>query len=286
MWLEEATILARTKNSSFFVYKEFIVRIPIGECVKFSEVDYYTLRDGAEKTFNSSWKIDNNSYINDAVMELLIDYAKRGYKVGQLFKEKCGNVGSSGYQYQITPTCSVCGERKFVILPKTQILNLINSGGVYTCKNCAKQIKEKEKRQKQEEKARKELEQNIEKANNTEDFIAGYLNPDMFWNQNIKMRDRYASVSNAFVNWSVVEEHIKAMKYNDFLNTPYWKAVAYEVKRKRNFRCELCGSNNKLAVHHKTYENHGKEHISWVMKNDLIVLCDSCHKKFHDIVED
>lgn len=262
------------------------MRIPIEECVKFSEVDYYTLRNGAEKIFNDSWKIDNNSYINDTVMELLIEYAKRGYKVNQLFKENCGNVGSNGYQYQITPMCSVCKIRKPVILPKTQILNLINNGGIYTCKNCAKQIKEKEERQKQKEKARKELEQDTEKANNTEDFINGYLNPDMSWNKDIKMRDRYNSISCAFVNWSVIEEHIKSMQYHDFLNTPYWKAVAYEVKRKRGFRCELCGSNNKLAVHHKTYENHGKEHISWVMKDDLIVLCDSCHKKFHDIAED
>jgi len=78
-------------------------------------------------------------------------------------------------------------------------------------------------------------------------------------------------------------EILTSMPYKNFLKTLYWRVVSRYVKWK-NPTCSLCGSDQNLNVHHKTYENRGREYLTW--KKDLIVLCDNCHKKFHDIFQE
>jgi hypothetical protein len=44
----------------------------------------------------------------------------------------------------------------------------------------------------------------------------------------------------------------------------------------------MCSSHAAtLDGHHNTYENYGNER-----PQDLVVLCRSCHQKFHGVVED
>ena len=64
--------------------------------------------------------------------------------------------------------------------------------------------------------------------------------------------------------------------YGDYLKSHQWKDKAKQAKERAGNRCQLCNSPNKLQVHHRTYERIGLEDNS-----DLIVLCDSCHRKFH-----
>lgn len=44
--------------------------------------------------------------------------------------------------------------------------------------------------------------------------------------------------------------------------------------------CFRCGSRERLNVHHKNYKNLGNE-----TDKDLVVLCENCHKKLHQIAE-
>lgn len=80
-------------------------------------------------------------------------------------------------------------------------------------------------------------------------------------------------------------EHINNMKYTDFLSTPYWK-IASGIAKNIHWKCQVCNSTKKLRTHHRTYERHGYEHYLEVIKEDLTVLCDECHKKFHNITEE
>jgi 5-methylcytosine-specific restriction endonuclease McrA len=49
------------------------------------------------------------------------------------------------------------------------------------------------------------------------------------------------------------------------------------------YACELCGATRvPLQVHHKTYEHHGMEHIERILRKDTVVLCETCHAKFHN----
>jgi 5-methylcytosine-specific restriction endonuclease McrA len=69
------------------------------------------------------------------------------------------------------------------------------------------------------------------------------------------------------------------MKYEEFLQTPYWVVIREYVLFKWNNKCAFCGSSENLNVHHRTYEHRGREHTHI---SDLVVLCNSCHAKFHD----
>lgn len=70
----------------------------------------------------------------------------------------------------------------------------------------------------------------------------------------------------------------KKIPYNEYLKTYYWRKVRYLVLKRDNFRCTICGEREPLNVHHKTYINKGNEikHL-----DDLITVCDLCHKKIH-----
>lgn len=68
------------------------------------------------------------------------------------------------------------------------------------------------------------------------------------------------------------------MKYSDYLNTDYWKAVTAKVKERAGYRCQLCNSQHDLCAHHRTYDHRGSEleHL-----DDLVCLCRRCHCIFH-----
>lgn len=66
--------------------------------------------------------------------------------------------------------------------------------------------------------------------------------------------------------------------YDEYLNHMHWNAIRTIKLEEAGFKCQLCGNKDRLNVHHNNYDNLFMEE-----KSDLIVLCESCHKKFHDI---
>lgn len=72
------------------------------------------------------------------------------------------------------------------------------------------------------------------------------------------------------------------MDYYDFLQTPYWNAVSAQVKKRNNYKCQLCGKQGTLNVHHPDYSFHGYETENI---NKLLCLCDKCHNNYHKITQ-
>ena len=71
---------------------------------------------------------------------------------------------------------------------------------------------------------------------------------------------------------------LQTMRYSDYLKTPEWQARREEHLQSVGYRCQVCNTRNTtLNVHHRTYERRGQEHYT-----DLIVLCRTCHKTFHE----
>lgn len=70
---------------------------------------------------------------------------------------------------------------------------------------------------------------------------------------------------------------IKNRDYKNYLKTKHWNHQREKILKNAKYKCQLCSNKNKLHVHHNTYENIGNE-----KKEDLIVLCEACHSKFHD----
>lgn len=71
-------------------------------------------------------------------------------------------------------------------------------------------------------------------------------------------------------------------RYEQYLKTDYWKAVALEVKKRAGFRCQVCNSQLDLVAHHRCYDHRGNEleHLG-----DLVCLCARCHSLFHGKLE-
>jgi 5-methylcytosine-specific restriction endonuclease McrA len=67
-------------------------------------------------------------------------------------------------------------------------------------------------------------------------------------------------------------------KYKEYLQSDNWKKLTARKRKSAKNKCQLCNDGEKtLHVHHRTYENLYKEKLA-----DLIVLCEKCHRKFHD----
>ena len=62
--------------------------------------------------------------------------------------------------------------------------------------------------------------------------------------------------------------------YREYLQSATWKMKRQESLIRAGHKCEMCGSEDRLEVHHKTYDRFGQE-----MAVDLTVLCRSCHEK-------
>jgi 5-methylcytosine-specific restriction endonuclease McrA len=73
--------------------------------------------------------------------------------------------------------------------------------------------------------------------------------------------------------------YLRTMPYQEYLQTPEWKAIREKKLKESGFRCQLCNQSGELNVHHRTYERRGNEELQ-----DLIVLCRGCHETFHGIM--
>ena len=120
---------------------------------------------------------------------------------------------------------------------------------------------------------------------NTEEYIETFISIDKAWKKGLNTNSKIKDLNCLNVSWDDIAVYIRYyIAYEDFLLTPYWKAIAEKTKQMAGYKCQLCNSNKNLATHHKTYEHHGYELFH--MKDDLIVLCNKCHSKFHDTLEE
>lgn len=79
-------------------------------------------------------------------------------------------------------------------------------------------------------------------------------------------------------NYIETLNQLREMDYKEYLETDHWLHFRQEAYKWASYKCQLCDkSQTTLNVHHKNYENKGRETF-----NDIIVLCHNCHKKYHN----
>jgi len=71
--------------------------------------------------------------------------------------------------------------------------------------------------------------------------------------------------------------YLRNIPYTEYLQTKHWKNIREIALLRANHKCRMCGSKEKLQVHHNTYNNLGNER-----NEDLTVLCKECHEFLHD----
>ena len=68
--------------------------------------------------------------------------------------------------------------------------------------------------------------------------------------------------------------------YEEYLHSNHWKNTRKEALKRASYKCQRCSNNKKLHVHHYNYDNLWHE-----TNKDLIVLCEACHAKAHNLDE-
>ena len=199
------------------------------------------------------------------------------------FIEKSYTINQKGEKFIIEDKCSECGKINILELSRNKLSQHLNPKNEYICDECLNKIKQKQL--KDNPKDIKTLHNELIEQSKiaTDRFIKEYLNPDRKFLDSVKNKFssmRYSQLYN-LADKNEIAEYIKEMDYQDFLNTPYWDAVRSKKLYEAHFKCQLCGkSDTRLNVHHNSYERHGYE--AEYYKEDLIVLCDECHEKFHN----
>lgn len=193
--------------------------------------------------------------------------------------EKAEDANSAPFYAQLE--CSKCkilyiksyGKEKFF----TKIMD------VHICDNCEHLENIKKDEYIKKINMENEILNEEEKEKYTDHFIDKYIltisdaqndTPFKNWNSMLSVYNKS--------NQKRIIQYIKVLKYRIFLNTNYWKIISRYKKYRSAYKCELCNNENNLHVHHKTYDNHGTEINIEVLLKDLIVLCKTCHHKFHD----
>lgn len=76
---------------------------------------------------------------------------------------------------------------------------------------------------------------------------------------------------------SIEEQQINYTgRYKLYLQSKHWKATREFIINKYDGKCELCGKEKGINIHHLTYERLGEE-----TENDLMCLCKKCHEVLH-----
>lgn len=109
------------------------------------------------------------------------------------------------------------------------------------------------------------------------DVLLSKYNKDQ---DNTSVEEKYAEILSAGkLNYFIA--YANRMTYPEYLQTNYWHMIVCEKKYSVGEICQICGVEKKIQVHHNKYDHRGQEHL--FLNEDLVCLCDSCHKKFHDI---
>lgn len=69
---------------------------------------------------------------------------------------------------------------------------------------------------------------------------------------------------------------IRKDNYALYLKSASWGFFRRHVLNIRGEKCQLCGREDKIEVHHMTYNRIGNEDI-----RDVLVVCHSCHEYVH-----
>jgi hypothetical protein len=72
--------------------------------------------------------------------------------------------------------------------------------------------------------------------------------------------------------------------YDCLLHNPKWLSCRQKILERDNYKCQWCGSENNLQIHHKYYCKlpNNKLVNPWEYKEDcFMTLCKQCHEKLH-----
>ena len=77
-----------------------------------------------------------------------------------------------------------------------------------------------------------------------------------------------------------LNENQDQLSYAEQLKDKRWHAFREFVFEVRGRRCEMCGAERNLQVHHPIYKNRNAWEYSY---HEVMVLCRDCHERIHGL---
>lgn len=186
-------------------------------------------------------------------------------------------------KYEVEVTCDNCKCVSTKKMTKTKLFEWLRRSKIecHTCKNLARKLAMERIEKEEQEKADKTIAKNTAIVDKLKWFCETFLNPKHSWVKQTPVRTQISTLQEKIIglNCDVLAEHIKLIPYEDFLKTPYWKAIASDVRQRSGYKCVICSAEKPLQAHHNTYKNRGYE--LQCRTTDLIALCSDCHSTFH-----
>ena len=71
----------------------------------------------------------------------------------------------------------------------------------------------------------------------------------------------------------------RQIAHREFINSPEWEVIRQRLFKSRGKRCEICGKESGVQVHHINYDRFGGDELD----TDLIILCGNHHMKAHGL---
>jgi 5-methylcytosine-specific restriction endonuclease McrA len=105
--------------------------------------------------------------------------------------------------------------------------------------------------------------------------------------QFVNLKNQHEQIKELVHDTTINNENINyisdSKKINDFLNrkakyfnSKKWKELRARIRERDCNMCVICGSEDRLQVHHKTYVRFENED-----EDDLVTLCNKCHSDLH-----
>lgn len=76
------------------------------------------------------------------------------------------------------------------------------------------------------------------------------------------------------------EMSMKEWYHEVYLKSDYWKLRRLQIMDDRGYKCELCGSDRHLEIHHSSYDHLWEEY-----DHELFCLCRDCHQLIHNLIK-
>ncbi|MDQ3964923.1 MAG: hypothetical protein M3246_00470 [Actinomycetota bacterium] len=144
---------------------------------------------------------------------------------------------------------------------------------LFPCLDCGRELRARDRRRQ------------IRRQHNLEAFSEGesddYRDDDLFCKSCLKQRDEYDNAQRLLDRrrQEAIHDERRQVPYTERLQSEEWVIIKRQVHRRDGYRCRLCNRGDRpLHVHHRTYSTYDEERLE-----DLITLCNVCHRNFHSL---
>ena len=86
-------------------------------------------------------------------------------------------------------------------------------------------------------------------------------------------------LDNSYIDtWITRQAKLNGLSYSDYLKSKEWQLIRRKAyKRPHLKKCYVCGSTDKLELHHRSYNTIGTTDL-----RNVRAVCRTCHQAIHD----